>query len=84
MSVGRNCYFLLICPCVNGHGGNANEMEFQELRTVNDIFNESLETTDLLAVALNQYSPQMFRTPDSLWNETCFNLSPQVTLVSLH
>ena len=50
----------------------------RELRAVNDIFREPMYSLELVEVALNHYTSPMFKTPGSLLNHTCAQLSPQM------
>lgn len=50
----------------------------EQLRSVRDIMKEDSRSTQLVAVSLSAAARKPFRTPPPLWNETCYQLSPQM------
>ena len=44
-----------------------------QLRPVHDIFAESMDRTEVLEIAVNDYVGELFRTPVGLWNRTWYH-----------
>ena len=44
-----------------------------QLRPVHDIFAESMDRTEVLEIAVNDYVGRLFRTPVGLWNRTWYH-----------